>query len=81
MAIGAFSKKCFFDGGVAVLIFPLSRAEHRRCGREKARGLFDPTGRWGSFRALRPGKPDDAASIMLSGKAHSEARRAAIARL
>jgi hypothetical protein len=33
---------------------PLSRAEHRRYGREKARGLSDPAEGRGSFRVLWP---------------------------
>jgi len=64
-----------------VLVFPLSRAEHRRHGRVKARGLFEPADRRVSFRALRPYQPVDAASIVLPGKASREARRTAIARL
>jgi hypothetical protein len=39
---------------VLVLYFPLSRAEHRRGGREKARGLSEPAARRASFRVLRP---------------------------
>ena len=27
---------------LVILVFPLSRAEHRRGGRKKARGLFEP---------------------------------------
>jgi hypothetical protein len=63
------------------LYFLLFRAEHRRGGRDKARGLSEPADRRASFRVLRPHQPDDAASIMLSGKAPIEARRAAIAGL
>jgi hypothetical protein len=37
-----------------VFCFPLSRAEHRRGGRNKARGLSEPADRRGSFRVLRP---------------------------
>ena len=75
--------------------FPLFRAEHRRNGRIKALGLpvrqrlaaggsesrrsFSEGG--ASFRVLRPLQPVDAASIVLSGKATGEVRRAAIARL
>ena len=34
--------------------FPLVRAEHRRGGRIKARGLSEPADRRVSFRVLRP---------------------------
>ena len=37
-----------------LLYFPLSRAEHRRGGRDKARGLSESADRRASFRALRP---------------------------
>jgi hypothetical protein len=67
------------------LNFPLSRAEHRRGGRIKARGLFESrrsqSEGGASFRALRPLQPADAASIVLAGKASGEARRTAIVRL
>jgi outer membrane protein TolC len=44
------------------LNFPLSRAEHRRGGREKARGLSEPANRRASNRVLRPKPSDSAAS-------------------
>ena len=37
-----------------VFYFPLSRTEHRRSGRDKARGLSEPAMWRASFRVLRP---------------------------
>jgi len=48
---------------------------------EEVHGLSEPSERLMRFRGRQTDKPDDAASILLSGKAQSEARRAAIARL
>jgi hypothetical protein len=64
-----------------VLYFPLSRAEHRRDGREKPTDCLSHAESGARFRTLWPHKSSDAASIVLSGKAPGEARRAAIARL
>jgi hypothetical protein len=55
-------------------VFPLRRAEHR--GSERTR-LADCL-RAASFRETRTPKPGHDASIMLAGKAHGQARRAAI---
>ncbi len=60
---------------------PLSRAEHRHDGRNQRADLSDPAERRGSFRARRPYQPVAEARVMLSGKAASEAKRAAIDRL
>ncbi|MDJ0887503.1 MAG: hypothetical protein QNI89_09390, partial [Desulfobacterales bacterium] len=56
---------------------PLSRAEHRRGGREKRADLSERS----EFPRAPHEKAGDEASFMLSGKAQREVRRAAIVRL
>ena len=63
------------------VLSPLPRAEHRRAGRKRARGLSEAADRRVSHRVLRPKPPDEAAShaAMLRCQACSGAHNLAIA--